>query len=151
MEKALLNPCEETRRRFTLAHETGHYLVDRAITTASFRREYDREYPYSTQDLREIFSFRENPMDRMAAAVLMPEFMMRNILDKYTSGNPISVYANNLVSLEDKLLVHRMSEAMRVSYTAFFIRLQQLGQYNSRSVDDFITQEIHLGNRAMPQ
>lgn len=150
LEKALLHPCEENRRRFTLAHEASHYLLDRAITVASFHREYDNERTYSTQDLRELFSFRENQMDRMAAAVLMPKFMVRNILDKFTSDKPVSVYGDNLLSVEDKLLVQKMANAMGVSYTAFFIRLKQLGLYKSRSVDEFITQEMRLGNEAMP-
>lgn len=151
LEKALLHPREENRRRFTLAHEASHYLVDRTITTASFHREYDNERTYSAQDLRELFSFRENQMDRMAAAVLMPKFMTKNILDKFTSGKPISIYGDSLISLEDKLLVQRMADAMGVSYTAFFIRLKQLGLYNSRSADEFITREMRLGNGAMPQ
>lgn len=150
LEKALLHPREENRRRFTLAHEASHYLVDRTIATASFHREYDNERTYSKQELRELFSFRENQMDRMAAAVLMPKFMLRNVLDQFTAGKPISIYGDNLITVEDKLLVRNMAEAMGVSYTAFFIRLKELGLYMSHSADEFITQEMRLGNEAIP-
>lgn len=151
LEKALLSPREEKRRRFTLAHEASHYLVDRTITTASFHREYDGERTYSTPELRELFSFRESQIDRLAAAVLMPQFMVGNILEKMTGRKPISIYGENLISVEDKLLVQQMADAMGVSYTAFFIRLKQLGFYEKRSADEFITREMRLGNGAMPQ
>ena len=151
LEKTLLQPREKNRRRFTLAHEAGHYLVDRAIGTASFHREYDAERTYSPSELRELFSFRESQIDRLAAAVLMPKFMVRQILNRATSGRPISIYGDSLISLEDKLLVQKLADTMGVSYTAFFIRLKQLGLYNSLSADEFITREMHLGNEVMPQ
>jgi hypothetical protein len=149
LEKSLRHPREENRRRFTLAHEVSHYLVDRTISTASFHREYDRERTYSAQDLRELFSFQENKIDRLAAAVLMPRFMMLNTVDRLTGGRPISIYGDCLISLEDKLLVRKMAETMVVSYTAFFIRLKQLRLYTSRSADEFITEQMCLGNEVM--
>ena len=151
LEKALLTPREENRRRFTLAHEASHYIMDRTVATASFHREYDNERVYTPQDLRELLSFRENQMDRMAAALLMPGFMMKNAVDKFTVGKPVSIYGDNLISLEDKLLVQRISNAMGVSYTAFLIRLKQLGLYCQRSVDEYITLQMRLGNEAIPQ
>lgn len=151
LEKELLTPREENRRRFTLAHEVSHYLMDRTITTASFHREYDNERAYSPQELRDLLSFRESQMDRMAAALLMPGFMTRNTVDKFTAGKPVSIYGDSLISLEDKLLVQRMADAMGVSYTAFFIRLKQLGLYTRRSAEEYITHEMRLGSEAMPR
>lgn len=58
---------------------------------------------------------------------------------------------DSLISLEDKLLVQRMADSMLVSYTAFFIRLKQLGLFHRRSTEEFISQEMRLGNGAMPQ
>jgi hypothetical protein len=149
LEKSLRRPQEKNRRRFTLAHEVSHYLVDRTICTASFHREYDSERAYSVQDFRELFSFQENKIDRLAAAVLMPRFMVLNTVDWLTGGRPISIYGDCLISLEDKLLVRKMAETMAVSYTAFLIRLKQLRLYTSRSADEFITEQMCLGNEVM--
>lgn len=151
LEKALLSPSEENRRRFTLAHEASHYLVDRTVSSASFHREFDKERTYTRQEFRELLSFKESQMDRMAAAILMPGFMMRNTVDRFTMGTPISIYGGSLMSLEDKLLVQKMADTMVVSYTAFLIRLKELGLYRQKSVDDFLTLEMCLGNEAMPQ
>ena len=151
LEKALLTPREENRRRFTLAHEISHYLMDRTITVASFHREYDSERRYTSQELRELLSFRESQMDRMGAALLMPGFMVRNIVQQFTGDKPVSIYGDSLISLEDKLLVQRMADAMGVSYTAFFIRLKQLGLYRRRSAEEYITKEMRLGDEGVPQ
>lgn len=151
LEKELLTPREEKRRRFTLAHEASHYLMDRTVATASFHREYDSDRAYSPQELRELLSFRESQMDRMGSALLMPRFLMKHTVDKFTAGNPVSIYGDNLISLEDKLLVQRMADTMGVSYTAFFIRLKQLGLYKRRSAEEFIIREMRLGSEATPQ
>lgn len=151
LEKALLNPHEENRRRFTLAHEVSHYLVDRTITAASFHREYDNERSYTPQELRELLSFRESQMDRLAAGILMPRYIVADTVDRFTKGKPVCIYGDSLISLEDKLLVQRMADSMLVSYTAFFIRLKQLGLFHRRSTEEFISQEMRLGNGAMPQ
>jgi len=150
LEKALTQPREETRRRFTLAHEAGHDVVDRTVATASFHREYDNEQVYTPQEFRELLSFRESQVDRLAAALLMPRYMVLNNVERFTAGKPISIYGNNLLRLEDKLLVQKMADIMGVSYTAFLIRLKQLGLYSKRSAEEYITLEMGLGNEAIP-
>lgn len=148
VEKYLLTAKEDARRRFTLAHEGSHYIMDRTVTEASFYREYDSERPYAPQELRELLSFREAQVDRLAAALLMPRFMVLNIVKRFTGEGPIPIYGDNLLRLEDKLLVRKMADAMRVSYTAFLIRLKELHLLEPHSVSEYITQEIGLGNGA---
>lgn len=149
LEKSLQNRNEESRRRFTLAHEAGHYIMDRTISAASFHREYDRERAYSPQELRELLSFREAQVDRLAAALLMPGFMVRNVLNRFAGAEAISLYGDNLLRLEDKLLVKKMAGAMNVSYTAFLIRLKELRLLEQHDVSEYILREIGLGNGGM--
>jgi Zn-dependent peptidase ImmA (M78 family) len=151
LEKALLHPLEENRRRFTLAHEASHYLIDRTISTALFRRECANAHPCSTQELRKLFTFHERQIDRMAAAILMPKFIMENILSLLTAQNPITIYGDNLISAEDKLLVQKMATMMCVSYTAFFIRLKELGLHHRRSTEEYIIEQMCLGNGGISQ
>lgn len=146
LEKALQSRNEEGRRRFTLAHEAGHYIMDKTISAASFHREYDKERAYSPQELRELLSFREAQVDRLAAALLMPGFMVRNVLGQFVGTEAISIYGDNILRMEDKLLVKKMSRAMGVSYTAFLIRLKELRLLERHDVSEYITQEIGLGN-----
>ena len=76
--------------------------------------------------------------------------MVLNNVERFTAGKPISIYGNNLLRLEDKLLVQKMADVMGVSYTAFLIRLKQLGLYSKRSAEEYITLEMGLGNEAIP-
>lgn len=123
--------------------------MDRTASAASFHREYDRERSYSPQELRELLSFREAQVDRMGAALLMPRFMVLNVLEKFAGAVRLSVYGDCLLRLEDKLLVQRMADAMGVSYTAFLIRLKELNLLERREVSEYITREIGLGNGGM--
>lgn len=149
LEKYLLNPTEEGRWRFSLAHEAAHYITDRTVTAAAYRREFDSERTYSPQELRDLLSFQESRIDRLGAALIMPRFMVRNIVDLYAGKSKISIYGDNLLRLEDKLLVRKMADAMGVSYTAFLIRLKELNMLEQHDVSEYITWEIGLGNEVM--
>lgn len=145
LEQYLLSKREDGRRRFTLAHEAGHYIMDRTIAAASFHREYDNERSYSPQELRELLSFREAQVDRLGAALLMPRFMVQNVVGRFAGTEAVTIYGDNLLRIEDKLLVQRMADTMGVSYTAFLIRLKELNLLERRDVSEFITKEIGLG------
>lgn len=148
LEKYLQNRNEDGRRRFTLAHEAGHYIMDRTVASASFRQEYDFERDYSPQELKEVLSFREARVDRLAAALLMPRFMVHEVMKRFAVPGLIPIYGNNLLRLEDKLLVQKMAGAMGVSYTAFLIRLKELGLLARHDVSEYIASELGLGNEA---
>lgn len=77
IEKALLQPYETGRRRFTIAHEAAHYISDRSIKTASFKRMFDSEMTYTAEDLKGLFAIEESQIDRLAAAMLMPGYILR--------------------------------------------------------------------------
>ncbi len=90
-------------------------------------------------------------MDRLAAALLMPGFMVRNVLDRFAVAETISIYGDNLLRLEDKLLVKKMAGVMGVSYTAFLIRLKELRLLERHDISEYITREIGLGNGVVRQ
>lgn len=149
LDKHLQNRGEEGRKRFTVAHEAGHYIMDRTVAMASFRREYGRERAYSPSEYRELLSFREARVDRLAAALLMPGFMVRAVLENFDISGLIPIYGSNILRLEDKLLVQKMAAAMGVSYTAFLIRLKELHLLARHDVSEYIVCEIGLGNEAV--
>ena len=76
---------------------------------------------------------------------------VRNVLGQYAGAEAISLYGDNLLRLEDKLLVQKMACVMGVSYTAFLIRLKELRLVERREVSEYITREIGLGNGGMHQ
>ena len=57
LERFLLEPQENARRRFVLAHEISHVVLNRADplhTAACFNRVYDTERSYSLDELRSV-------------------------------------------------------------------------------------------------
>lgn len=148
LEKSLQKRGESGRRRFTIAHEAGHFIMDRTVTPASFHREFNREHTYSPQELKELLSFREARVDRLAAALLMPGFVVRKVLEKFGVAGLIPIYGNNLLRLGDKLLVQKMAGVMGVSYTALLIRLKELHLLARHDISEYIVMEIGLGRRA---
>ncbi len=46
IERCLRREHESGRRRFTISHECAHYIMDRAVPSAAFHREFDIERIY---------------------------------------------------------------------------------------------------------
>ena len=85
IERCLRREHESGRRRFTISHECAHYIMDRAVPSAAFHREFDIERIYSQEDFKNLFSFHETLIDRMGAALLIErpkkERFMANFYD----------------------------------------------------------------------
>jgi len=58
IERFLLRDSESSRRRFTLAHEAAHKILEKHIplqTVACFHSDFDNEADYSQRDLHRIY------------------------------------------------------------------------------------------------
>ncbi len=63
------------KRRFVLAHEAGHILMDRLgnnPVTSAFSREFDTEKQYTVKELADMFGIAESMATAMGVALLMP-------------------------------------------------------------------------------
>ena len=145
IERCLRREHESGRRRFTISHECAHYIMDRAVPSAAFHREFDNERIYSQEDFKNLFSFRETQVDRMGAALLMPRFMVHNVALMHGCTDRIPVYGDSVLRTADKLLIKQMANAMGVSFSAFLIRLRELGCLCYRPLAEYITEEMGLG------
>ena len=145
IERFLRRENESGRRRFTISHECAHYLMDKTISVAAFHREFDGERAYTPEDFRNLFSFHETLIDRMGAALLMPRFMVRNVVAMYGCAGGIPVFGDSVMRTTDKLKIKQMANTMGVSFSAFLIRLRELGHLNSRPLSEYITEEMGLG------
>lgn len=144
IENYLRHEHESGRRRFTISHESAHYVMDKTVPYASFHREFDNERSYTQEDFRNLFSFKETQIDRMGAALLMPKFMVRNVVAMHDS-EVIPIYGDSILRPEDKLIIKRMANTMGVSFSAFLIRLRELGYLCYRPLSEYITEEMGLG------
>lgn len=145
IERSLRRENESGRRRFTISHECAHYLMDKTIPAAAFHREFDGERDYTPEDFRNLFSFHETLIDRMGAALLMPRFMVRNVVAMHGCAGGIPVFGDRVMRTTDKLRIKQMANTMGVSFSAFLIRLRELAYLSRRPLYEFITEEMGLG------
>lgn len=142
IEKYLRQERNSAKRRFTIAHEGGHIVIERALPRASYCREFDSERRYKPSDFKDLFNLREAQIDRLGAALLMPRFAVRNVLQHFGVPDGIPIYGDNVLRAEEKLLVHDMANTMGVSFSAFFIRLRELDLLKRYDIDEFISKEM---------
>lgn len=147
IEKYLTRDSESARRRFTLAHEAAHAILERHIphpAEACFQSEFDESASYSSEELRRMFSINEACANRLGAALLMPEYRMDRALKKYNDGNKPVCYGG-VFSPSEKLLIQKMANGLGVSVTAMTNRLKELKLLDNRPIDQYIRGELRLG------
>ena len=141
IEKYLLDPKENARKRFTISHEGSHHVLRRhtaADPAAAFCSEFDREAVYQPQELRDRMSVYEFFANRAAACFLMPRFLVLRVLKRFNGSKKVVVFEGGVVSRDQKLLMGRMADAMGVSYSAFYTRLRELDLFEVRPVEEYI-------------
>lgn len=139
---------ESGRKRFTLAHEAAHSILNRHVPmqmAAGFRSDYDSETDYSREDLRRIFSMNEAFANRLGAALLMPLFLVEKAKKKYCGDAKILCYDGGVFAQKEKLSIQRMADALGVNYTALVTRLKELNLLDVHPVDEYLKKELHLG------
>ena len=88
IEKFLRKETESGRRRFTISHESAHFVMDRTVPHANFHREYDSERIYTATELKALFNFKETQMTEWGC-VAEPRFMVRNVAETFGVLNGI--------------------------------------------------------------
>lgn len=147
IDKYLLNETELGRRRFTLAHEAAHYLLDRMKTTpkASFSQEYNPSREYTPEELRSQFRLPEWQADTLGSIILMPSNLVKKALEVWNEGKPIPVFGQNFLSYDSKMKLRGMAYRLGVSRKALMIRLRKLGLLEYRDLSEYIRKDLGLG------
>lgn len=148
IDRFLLRPGESGRRRFTIAHEGAHILLDRMSpipVQPRFSRVFACEQQYDAKELFARFNLNEIQSDEMAAVLLMPRFLIARSLDEFADGKPIPLYGSNVFDPSDKLVLQRMADAMGVSYTALVIRLRGLGLLERHDLSEYVEKQFRAG------
>ena len=148
IEKYLQNPKESARKRFTIAHEGAHDFMDRHIPlqaspAAAFHSEFDSEMAYTPDMLKTMLNVNECFTNRAAACFLMPGFLVARVLKRHNNAQKVILYDNGILSLDQKIQVQKMANALGVSYRAFYNRLMELNLFDRRPVEEY----LHVGLR----
>lgn len=122
----------EEQRRFILAHEAGH-IVDSIVegTTASgFLTDDSDGYANSSfLDIQQGMALKEITANKYGAALLMPDYVIGNLLRKYHDGKKFFVYNQCQFSPSDRQCLKKLTKILNVSYSALFYRLKDLGVF----------------------
>lgn len=148
LDKFLLRPEEENRRRFTLAHEISHLLINRADplhSAACFNRVYDSERSYDYKELQERMTLGECQANTMAAMILMPLEVMTSSVYKHFHKKRIPIYGENVFLSEHKLLLQKMAQELGVSYTAMTIQLRKYGLLEAKDMSEYFAKTGAFG------
>lgn len=148
LDQYLLHEAESGRRRFTLAHEAGHYLLCRhnpEQTVPSYRRTFDAEREYTKREIEEMFSLNEFWADKMAACLLMPEFIVKKAVNKYYKNKKVAVYGNSIFAPKDKIRLRKMADEIGVSFSALIIRLKHLNYVEYHETSEYIDKYLQVG------
>ncbi len=149
ISEKLLNPTMSGRKRFTMAHEVSHYLLDRMspeMSVARYRRELQNISNFDIAALKERMSLFENRADRLAAALLMPRFNINKAMERFAGGVGFTKYGDTLYGSEEHTIMQSMADGMGVSREALEIRLRDMGLIEYKPIDDFIKQDLQEGD-----
>ncbi|NCD03862.1 MAG: ImmA/IrrE family metallo-endopeptidase [Clostridia bacterium] len=147
IDKFLLSNNESNRKRFALAHEASHYILNRvqnAKTVSRFNNSFDSEKVYTTEEFKQMFNSAEWQADNMAASLLMPIPFIENAINNFTK-EPIKIYGKTTFTNNDKVLLREIANYLKVSYTALVIRIKNTSLLEHHDISEYIAQELNLG------
>lgn len=140
-------PEQAGQKRFTIAHEGSHLIIDKVLDQpagAHYRSEFDSERTYNIEEIRERMSTCEWQSNAMAAALLMPRFLVENALSRFTKRKVIPIYGETVLSLKSKSVIEGMAEILGVSYSALLIRLREFKMLEHHDISEYIAKVFNL-------
>lgn len=144
IDKYYLASDQIERCRFNMAHEAGHYIMNKLCNTnvASFNRDMDMSEYIPTEQLHDVFSINESSANKIAAALLLPRFVVENALKKFNNGEPIKIYGENVFDPEGRVIMRQMANLLGVRFQPLFIRLRQFGLLDYHPIEELLMKQI---------
>ena len=144
IDKCYLAPDQRERCRFNMAHEAGHYLMNKLCNTnvASFNRDMDLSEYIPTEQLHNAFNINESRANKIAAALLLPRFVVENALKRFNKGEPIRIYGENVFDPEGRVIMKQMADLLGVRFQPLFIRLRQFGLLDYHPLEELLMKQI---------
>lgn len=147
VDSYLKKQSEDGKRRFTIAHEAAHNIFDRdngGRCEAHFYSGFDSEKEYSVEALRERMNMCEWQANAMAAAILMPRFLVEKALQEYAGRSSLPIYGNTILSQRSKKVIDKIASVLGVSCSSLVIRLRELGLLEHRDKSEYVTRILNL-------
>lgn len=144
IDKCYLAEDQRERCRFNMAHEAGHYIMNRLCNTnvASYNRDMDMSEYIPTKQLHDAFNINESSANKIAAALLLPHFVVENALKTFNKGEPIKIYGENVFDPEGRAVMKQMADLLGVRFQPLFIRLRQFGLLEYHPIEELLMKQI---------
>lgn len=142
LDRFLLRVEESARRRFAIAHETGHILDEHISPYPAFKAEYDFTNPYDVQELRERMNLCEQHADRIAAAIVCPLPSLERALREHNAGRRVPLYGDYVFAKREKVILRKMADAMGISHSVLVYRMKRFGMFSIHPFEAFIEKEF---------
>ena len=148
IEESLLAVNESGKKRFTIAHEGAHMIMNRhspnQIKAAYCNELSDKTYS-SKDNMQEAFNLNEVYANRIAAALLMPRFLIQKAFRRFGVKKPIVAYEGYILEEKNKILIQNLADSMGVSYSAFFNRLKELKLFDVHPGEEYVHEKLCFG------
>ena len=116
------------KRRYTIAHEIGHYILEHygyAPVEARYYNEYEATSDYCYRELKQLMNFNETQANEIGSYFLMPEFLVRDYVREFFKDDKIPIYGEYLIKPETKRNIKLIANKLGVSFGALMIQLKK--------------------------
>ncbi len=147
IDRHLLRVGESGRRRFTLAHEAGHFLLSRMNYPKKEKRcqEQTPDCNCPPGEAARKFGMTEENADQLAAGLLMPRVLVNQALEVWNDGKPLLVYGETVIPYDTRMKLRGMAYRLGVSQSALFLRLRKLELLEQKELVEYIRNDLQLG------
>ena len=132
LDRYLYNPELETKRRFTLAHEAGHFITnrinERPLAEACYH-ENDGVQIRTKKDLANRFSLDEYFANRFASCLLIPSQTVKKYIREYFDRDKVLLDEHGNINTFDYATLKEIAKKLKVSMATLNYRLNELGLY----------------------
>lgn len=132
LDKYLLSPGQETKRRFTLAHEAGHlvtFRINERPDSVACYHEQGGVVPLNKDELLCRYNLQELFANRFAACFLMPEGLVKKYIKLFFDCNNVTLDKDGKITTYDQALLKEIAKRLKVSISTLTIRLEELNIY----------------------
>lgn len=144
VEARLRRESESGKRRFTIAHEVAHHIIGRHNPVPQFQRAFDAERRYTAEELKQQFNMGEAQADKLAAALLMPYFVVEAALKDFNNGNKLKIYGDVVIAPQDRVIIKKMAAQIGVSFSALLIRIKELKMVDYKPIDEYVESTLMM-------
>ena len=133
LDRFLYSSGQETKRRFTLAHEAGHFITNRINNRPYAEACYHENNGVEVrtkQDLTNRFSIDEYFANRFASSLLMPVQTVKKYIRAYFDSDKVPLDEHGNLNTYDQAILKEIANKLNVSMTTFIYRLNELQLYD---------------------